>query len=195
MRKPQAGRSPEAGFSLLELMAVIFVIGMSLGMVSLAVSTGNPKSDVWDNIEKFIGVAEFASERAVLAGETMGLILEPPEWQAQRGQSANDYGWRYRWVTSSREGWKEVDNLPAISLPESMHLTVLVDDKLWKYEDQVDRAAPVAAYYSSGDISQIEIEWTDEREPGFTQHILVNESGELVWKEAPEPPEKKKNVF
>jgi general secretion pathway protein H len=185
----------QAGFSLLELMAVIFVIGLSLGLVSLTVNTGSAKNDVWDEIEKFMGLAGFASEKAVLSGEAMGLMMEPPSWQAQRGQDPDDIGWRYRWVTNSSEGWQEVPNLPAVNLPPTMRLTIEIDGNVWDYDDQLDRTIPIAAYYSSGDVSLISIEWTDEREPGFTQHIEVNESGELVWKEAPEPPEGDKNGF
>lgn len=188
-------RVRQAGFSLLELMAVIFVIGLSLGMVSLSVSTGGPKHDVWDEIEKFMGLAQFANEKAILSGEAMGLMIEPPLWQAQRGQYLEDIGWRYRWVTNSSEGWQEIPNLPPISLPPSMRLTIEVDETLWDYENQLDRTVPIAAYYSSGDITVFSIEWTDEREPGFRQHIEVNESGELVWREAPEPPEGGKDGF
>lgn len=188
-------RRLQAGFSLLELMAVIFVIGLSLGMVSLTVSTGTAKSDVWDEIEKFMGIAQFASEKAILSGEAMGLKIEPPLWQVQRGQDPDEVGWRYRWVTNSSEGWQEIPNLPPVSLPPSMRLMIEVDDTLWDYENQLDRTVPVAAYYSSGDVTLISIEWTDEREPGFVQHIEVNESGQLVWLEAPEPPETDENGF
>lgn len=188
-------RRHQAGFSLLELMVVILLIGLSLGMVSLTVSTGGAKNEVIDEIEKFMGLAQFASEKAILSGEAMGLMMEPPLWQTQRGQDPDDIGWRYRWVTNSSEGWQDVPNLPPVNLPPSMRLTIEVDETLWEYESQLDRTVPVAAYYSSGDVTVISIEWTDEREPGFVQHIEVNESGELVWREAPEPPERDENGF
>lgn len=183
-------RLRQAGFSLLELMAVIFVIGLSLGMVSLSVNIGGAKNDVLDEIEKFMGLAQFANEKAILSGEAMGLMIEPPLWQAQRGQNPDDIGWRYRWVTNSSEGWQEVPNLPPVSLPPSMRLTVEIDEVLWDYANQLDRTVPVAAYYSSGDVTVISVEWSDEREPGFTQNVEVDETGQLVWREAPEPPER-----
>lgn len=183
-------RHRHSGFSLLEVMAVIFVIGLSLGMVSVVVNRGGPKDDVWDAVEKFMGLADFASERAILSGETMGLLMEPPLWQAQaqRGLNPDDIGWRYRWVTSSSEGWMVLPNLPPVTLPPTMKLVVEVDDAVWDYEGQVDRTIPVAAYYPSGDVTPIRIQFSDTREPGFFQHIEVNEEGELVWLEAPEPP-------
>lgn len=180
---------------MLELMAVLLVIGMSLAMVSLTMRGGEPKDEVWNAIEQFMGLAQFASERAILSGETSALLLEPPEWQAQRGQDVDDIGWRYRWLTSSSEGWQNLPNSQPITLPPTIRLTVEIDELLWDYESQVDRTTPVAAYYPSGDVTPIRIEISDVREPGFTQHIEVDENGQLVWLEAPEPPEVEKNGF
>ena len=185
----------QRGFSLLELMAVILVIGMVLGMVSLTVRGGEAKDEVWETVEQFMLLAQFASERSILSGETSALYLEPPEWQIQRGQDPDDIGWRYRWMTSSSEGWQGLPNFPPIALPPTIRLTVEIDENLWDYEAQVDRTTPVAAYYPSGDVTQIRIEITDVREPGFSQHIEVDETGQLVWLEAPEPPEVDKNSF
>lgn len=185
----------QVGFSLLELMAVILVIGMSLAVVSLTVRGGEPEEEVWNTIEQFMGLAQFASERAILSGETTALFLEPPEWQVQRGQSIDDIGWRYSWITSSSEGWQKLPNSPPISLPPTIHLTVEINEMLWDHETQVDRTTPVAAYYPSGEVTPIRIEITDERAPGFSQHIEVDETGQLVWVEAPVPPEKDKDGF
>ncbi len=183
------------GFSLIEILAVIFIIGLSLGMVGLSVNRSGAKDDVWEAVEQFIGIAQAAGERAILTGETMGLLLEPPHWQAQRGEDVREIGWRYRWVTSSSEGWQPVSNLPPVSLPPTVKLLIEVDELIWDPADQIDRTTPVAAYYSSGDITPIRIEISDERETGFTQNIEVDENGELVWREAPEMPEVAEGAF
>ena len=192
LRHPVTGGAavrPNRGFTLIEVMAVILVIGMSLSMVSLVINSGSPREAVWDAIDRFLGTANFAGERAILSGETMGLILEPPIWQIERGESPDSVGWRYRWVTNSSEGWQELPNVPPVSLPPSLRLQVEVEDTLWDYEGQVDRRTPIAAVYSSGDITPFSIEISTVDEPGFIQHIEVDENGELVWLEAPEPPE------
>lgn len=179
----------QTGFSLIEIMAVILVIGLGLSMVSLVIHHGGPKEDVFDAIDRFIGTANFASERAVLSGEAMGLLLEPPSWQVERGQRVEDIGWRYRWVTDSSEGWQNLAALPATTLPPTIQLAVEVDKMRWEYDDQLDRATPIAAYYSSGDVTDISIVFSDTRERGFTQTIEVDENGVLVWLEAPERPQ------
>lgn len=185
----------QQGFSLLELMAVILVIGLSLGMVGLSVSGGGPRDDIWDNIEKFMGMSQFAEEHAILTGEPVGLRIEPPSWQAQRGEDPDDLGWRFQWLVVDGEGWSPLASLPVISLPPTVRLVIEVDDELWDYAAQLDRTTPVAAFYPSGDVTFISIEFSDEREPGFTQNIRVDETGELVWVEAPTPPEADENAF
>ena len=180
----------QTGFSLLELMAVILVIGMSLAMVSLTMRGGDPQDEVWNTIEQFMGLAQFASERAILAGETSALLLEPPEWQVQRGQSAAELGWRYSWRYMTHEGWQPIPGTPVVSLPPTVQLRVELSGLWWDYESQADRTTPVAAYYSTGEVSPIRIELTDRRFPGFSQNIEVNELGELIWLEAPVPPER-----
>jgi general secretion pathway protein H len=177
------------GFSLIELMAVIFIIGLGLAMVSVSVRWSDPQDEVFDTIEKFLMLTEFAGERAALSGESAALLLEPPEWQVERGQNMDDIGWRYRWLTNSSEGWVAIPNAEPISLPPTVHLEIRVNDTLWDYEDQVDRTVPVAVFSPSGEITPIEIEIFDERDPKFRQHIELNEEGELVWLEAPEKPE------
>jgi general secretion pathway protein H len=185
----------QSGFSLLELMAVILVIGMGLAMVSMTMRGGEAKDEVWDAVEQFMLMAQFASERAILSGESSALYLEPPEWQVQRGQDPDDIGWRYRWLTSSSEGWQPLPNFPPVTLPPGIRLMVEIEDYRWDYESQVDRTTPVAAYYPSGEVTPIRIELTHVREPGFVQTIEVDENGQLVWLEAPEPPEEKRNGF
>ncbi len=189
------GTPPARGFSLVEILVVIFVIGLTLSIASLTINRGGPREDLYNAIETFMGVAQFAGDRAILSGETMGLLLEPPIWQAGRGENPNDFGWRYRWYTSSSEGWLVVANLPAITMPNSIELEVEIDDMLWDYEDQLDRATPQLAYYPTGDITPFSIVFLDKRERNFTQNIEVDENGDLSWVEAPEPPEVKGDAF
>lgn len=164
-------------------MAVLFVIGLSLSMVSLVFSRGGPRDDVWAAIDQFLGLAHFAGERAILSGETMGLLLEPPLWQAERGQNIDDIGWRYRWVTDSSEGWQPLQNIPAVDLPPTIRLAVEVDGLRWDYEAHLDRYMPVVAVFPSGDISDFRIEFSDSRERDFVQTLEIDEEGELIWVE------------
>lgn len=179
----------ETGFSLIEIMVVMLIIGLSLSMVGLVVNRGGPKDQVYETIEQFMGLANFAGEKAILSGEAMGLVMEPPLWQAGRGQDIDDIGWRYRWYTNSSEGWAALPNLPAVSLPASIDLVIEIDENVWDYEAQLDRTTPLMAYYPTGDITNVYMEISDSRDREFVQHLEIDENGILVWREAPELPE------
>jgi general secretion pathway protein H len=194
MRYP-AQRRADTGFSLIEILVVIFIIGLTLSIASLTINRGGPRDDLFDAIEMFMGQAQFAGDRAILSGETMGLLLEPPLWQAGRGENPDDIGWRYRWYTSSSEGWQVLPNMPAVTLPASIELEVEIDDMAWEYQDQLDRTTPLLAYYPTGDITPFAIVLHDKRERDFVQNIEVNENGDLVWVEAPTPPEEDDHAF
>lgn len=176
----------KAGFTLLEILAVIAVLGIALASVTLTIGRGGPENAVTEKIEQFMAVSRFAADRAVLSGDPMGLLLEPPQWQSDSEPEWENIGWRYRWQAGSFQGWSDVAELEAISFDPETKLHVLIDDLDWRWEELLDRSTPVTAFYSTGDISSIEIEITDERLPDFSQTIHINEYGQLEWKELAE---------
>lgn len=179
-------QSRARGFTLLEILAVIAVLGIAMASVTLTIGRGGPESQLTDKLEQFMAVSHFAADRAVLSGEPMGLLLEPPEWQSDSEYDWDKLGWRYRWQEGTSTGWSDVPEIPAISFDPETKFTILIDDIKWRWEELLDRSLPVTAYYSTGDITDVLIEITDERLPGYKQTIHVNEYGELEWKELAE---------
>lgn len=176
----------KAGFTLLEVLAVIAVLGIALASVTLTIGRGGPESAVTEKIEQFMAVSRFAADRAVLSGDPMGLLLEPPQWQSDSEPEWGNIGWRYRWQAGNYQGWTDVPELEAISFDPETKLHVLIDDLDWRWEELLDRSLPVTAYYPTGDLSSIEIQITDERLPDYLQTIHINEYGQLEWKELAE---------
>ncbi|HEY7774836.1 MAG TPA: prepilin-type N-terminal cleavage/methylation domain-containing protein [Marinagarivorans sp.] len=176
----------EVGFSLLEVLAVIAVLGIALASVTLTIGRGGPESSVTEKLEQFMAISEFAADRAVLSGDPMGLLLEPPQWQSDSEPEWDNLGWRYRWQAGNVNGWFDVPELKPISFDPETKLVVLIDNMEWRWEELLDRSLPVTAYYPTGDISPIEIRITDERLPDYSQTIHINEYGQLEWKELAE---------
>ena len=178
------------GFTLLELMVVILVIGLAFGIASVAINNGGPEKDIEAAIDKFMIISEFAGERAILSSESMGLRLIPPQWQHEDydefDEAYNDIGWQYEWVSGSEAGWQPIPNYPKINLPPLTKLTILIDEVEWKWEEVLDRHTPLAVLYPSGDVSYIEIQFSHKDDSEFSQTVKVDESGELVWVELKE---------
>lgn len=71
------------GFTLLELMVVIVLMGVLAGMVSLAIGP-SPGREARQQAQDFIQVVQALRERAVLDAQEYGVRLQPGAYQALR---------------------------------------------------------------------------------------------------------------
>jgi len=71
------------GFTLLELMVVLVLVGVLLGMVSLA-SGGSPARQVRQEAEAMVQVIHQLRERAVFEGQEYGLRLSADGYRVMR---------------------------------------------------------------------------------------------------------------
>ena len=177
-------KARSAGFTLIEIMVVIFIIGISVGMVSLVVSRGGPDTELREIAERFATLGEFASERAILYGQPVGLLLEPPAWQKEADENL-ETAWRYRWQRIGPGGWEDDEDLEAVTLPAAVHLDVMVEGQMWEWEDAPENRLPIAVFYPGGEVTSFAVEFRDERVPDFSQNVKVDAWGEVVWVEDP----------
>ncbi|PKH09105.1 type II secretion system minor pseudopilin GspH [Moritella sp. Urea-trap-13] len=71
----------EAGFTLLEIMLVIFLMGMMVTGVVMTMSTAGPDRQLKKEAARFVGVLELAEEEALLSSIEMGLVIAEQEYQ------------------------------------------------------------------------------------------------------------------
>ncbi|WP_367616226.1 type II secretion system minor pseudopilin GspH [Pseudomonas tehranensis] len=121
------------GFTLLELMIVIVLIGMLAGMVSLA-SGPSPARQARQQAEDFIRVVQQLRERAVLDAREYGLRLQSRAYQAVRLED---------------RGWTAVTSLHR--LPENLTLGLEQDGQILPLDDVRD--TPQLLMLSSDEIS------------------------------------------
>jgi general secretion pathway protein H len=71
----------EAGFTLLEIMLVIFLMGMMVTGVVMTMNTAGPDRQLKQEAARFVGVLELAEEEALLSSIEMGLVITEQEYQ------------------------------------------------------------------------------------------------------------------
>jgi general secretion pathway protein H len=171
-----------SGFTLIEIMVVIFVIGITAVGVSLVIGGGGPDTELRKAVERFATLSDFASERAILSGRPVGLMLEPPAWRKELDENL-EKSWRYRWQMMGPTGWEDDPNLETVELPPSVQLDVTVEGQMWEWEDAPEVRLPVVVFYPSGEVTPFKIEFRDQRIPDFSQNVVVNTWGEVEWLE------------
>ena len=71
----------ESGFTLLEIMLVIFLMGMTVTGVIMTMSSAGPDQHLKKEAARFIGVLELAEEEALLSSIEMGIVIEEQHYQ------------------------------------------------------------------------------------------------------------------
>ena len=175
----------QRGFTLIEIMIVMLIIGLALGMVSLAVGGNSAKEEVRKAAEDLVLEANYLAEEAVLKGETYGLFVEVKTPQDMDNQAAEE--WCYHWLRVRDRQWGEIPELAeAKCLPEGVAMVIKVDEKTWEYDPELEYQDPVLGFFPGGDSSgtiDIEIfaEDGDVTDDERVQRIHINPMGDLHW--------------
>lgn len=112
--QPQDNRSTlsSKGFTLLEILVVIVIIGMTLGFALLAFGDFGEKRRVMVAADHFANYIKLVQQQAVLEANTFGIRIEPQSYQALR--------------FSPQKGWHVVSN-NALFQPQHLAKGILIE--------------------------------------------------------------------
>lgn len=163
----------QRGFTLIELMVVLMLIGLAIGMVDLNLG-GNQERRVRQYIDQSYRLLRFADESAALQSDLVGLQFE----------AAIDGTVELRWYRLRGGAWIAAD-APFVEdqLPENLAFELRIDDQ------PVDLAkaaeTPQVVFSGSGEITNFEMRFALNEQPiGL---ITVDVTGDLVQADTYEP--------
>lgn len=162
-------RQQQRGFTLLEIMIVLFFIGLSVTYVMFNAFGANPKDKLEEQARRFQVIFEMASDFAVLNQQQLGLRVE---------KRTNEYGFM---LLDDQQNWQPLDLEPifaAHQLPEPFALELNMDDLPWLEEDNLFDDELFDEDFSLSD-EGVEIGNEADKKPPPPQ-VLILSSGDLT---------------
>ena len=138
LRACSADRARGRGFSLVEMLVVVLIIGLMTGVAVLSMSLGE-SHPVRDNAERLAELVREASENASMQGRNLALGF----WQ---------HGWRF-YVLRGGGAWQPLTDdtlLRARTLPRGLALTLNLQGEQVTLKDH-DKTKPQVFLLSSGE--------------------------------------------
>ena len=162
-------RGSQRGFSLLELLIVLFVVMVIASLVTLNVNSGGQDVQLYGKVRSLADISSYALDEAQMAGVDMGLLLE-------RVADGVDPVYRYSWRERREQGWRiperDEDIYGLKEFPPDIELRLVLEDlpvQELKLASDAKDLVPQVIFYSSG-----------ETTPGFIE-LRQTGSGDLLW--------------
>jgi general secretion pathway protein H len=179
-RRP--GPASRRGFTLLELMVVVLIIGLGLSVISVAIGRDDV-SVVRTETQNFIAKVDFVAEQALLNREILGLFVEP-----RTVMNSTNNQWCYRWQRFRDNSWQAAnENLGEVCLPLDVQLDMIVEDEPWEYDADLESQPPVLVFYPSGEATLFEMALfpvatsSSAMNGDDIQRIEIDMMGEVRW--------------
>jgi len=155
----KANPKHQFGFTLIELMLVVLIIGLASTMVMMTVDDSTQKKSVKRAAYKMAALSGIALDQAVLTGREFGIVFGTD---------------KYHFVELKEKRWQAVvDDILTEQTLDNIAVTAEIDGFEW-LPDQVDYSS--SAFY---DDREVDRELDEEENPHIPQ-LLILSSGEMT---------------
>ena len=155
-------RQHQTGFSLIEMLAVVFVVVLLTSLVSLNVGSGSSEINRENKVREIAALLGYALTEAELSGTDHGLLIH------RLDGSDGSYGGL--WLGRYDQGWAEplsLNNAFEDLLFESgIELELRLEEQPpidFEVLEQDTNPPPQIILFAGGEVTPGELDWTDER--------------------------------
>ena len=168
--RPACAHPAGAGFTLIEILVVVAIIGLMSAVVLLSFSLTGRDRELEKESDRLLALFTYVREQAELQTREYGVLFQ-------------DDGYEFLTYDMRRAAWRSVfedDALSARRLPEGLDLRLIVDGRpvvLTRPKDATDKT-PQVMVFSNGDLTSFEA--TLERDNGLrTVTLKPDDKGQI----------------
>ena len=162
--------SESRGFTLIEMLVTLFIMGVLAGLATLAVG-GHGQRQASDEAQRLYQLLGYASEEATLAGEEYGLLVDDNGYGFVRFDPAEE-----QWLPAPARAFADHE------LPAGIRMAISVEDTpvlaVARRNDAL--RSPEVVILSSGEISSFHMEFVSGEASDPAASISSDGSGSLV---------------
>lgn len=167
----QTPRARHSGFTLIEILVVLVVVGLLAALAVMSMGGSSRDREMENEVRELYLLMQTVSEQAVLNNTELGLILE-------------DEGYRFvAWEDRSGE-WKEPGEpmFRMRSLPDWITVTEYIESDTPRLASDEDRLRPDVVFFSSGETTPFELEFTLGRDDSRMHTIASDGFSAMEWR-------------
>jgi len=163
---PPGSTSPArlSGFTLIEVMVVVLIIGIIINFAVISVGRNNPADAVRNEARRFSSLIELSLEEALLRNELIGILVEEDG---------------YEFLLRVEKSWEPLQQtlFRKRELPENLHLKLVTESTTDEEKDPEERI-PDIILFSTGEMTPFEIKVSSDITEEFSR-ISGSETGKL----------------
>lgn len=161
----------QAGFTLLELMVVLVLIGIIFGFAVLSLGGDKIAEAMEQETRRLVTLVSLASDEAVIHGDEIAILFTDKD---------------YSFLMLGPDGWgvaPEADRLlKEYQMPPGVRLTLEVEDETPELipSDEENSLSPQVFILSSGELTPFTVIFQSDQSQ-YRYHLTVSQMGESEW--------------
>jgi len=158
------------GFTLIEILVVLVLIGLLAALAVFTMGGNSQQRELQNEVRELYLLMQTASDQAVLNNLELGLLFE-------------ENGYRFVAFQDETGEWKGSGEhiFRAREFPEWLVATRFIESDAPRLASAEDKLRPDVVFFSSGETTPFELEFTVGRETDYTQVLASDGISPIQW--------------
>ena len=160
-----------AGFTLIEILVVLIVVGLLASLAVFTLGGSSQQRQLENQVQELYLLMQTASDQSVLNNQELGVTV-------------NEGGYQFLAFQDEDGDWKPEDErlFHARSFPDWLVITKFIENDAPKLASGDDRTLPDVVFFSSGETTPFQIEFTVAGTPDQKQVLESDGVSGVHWR-------------